>query len=402
MPSRRQLLAGTGFAGIGLIGGHAATADRSGTATLDWPMARYDAAGTSYNPDASGPTDDPQIEWEGELEQTGGFELDPPVVVDETVYAGNETLVAFDAATGDVRFSYGNHGGVYRSSPARASASIYRTETLVITSPDGVVGLNAGGGLCLFGHRFGDERWQRPSETAELSVFGPSKTPPPVAVDGTVYSVVPNTSGIVALEGDNGDERWRTDIEHDSRSGVTLTRPAVRDGTVFATGWPSQVRAIDAETGDVLWRDDHDDATILPPTATELGVVVPTRSGVTLYGTDGDVRWTRTLDGNMTDGAAAVADGRVFVINGKTSLHALDLETGDDDWSVPFNHEATPIVADGIVYVTNGVELIAFDAETGEQRFTYEAEWYLSPPAIGDGVLYIVDGDRVLALEDRA
>src|SRR6056297_2162677 len=89
MPSRRQTLAGIGLAAAGLVGGDATTAAQSPSATLDWPMARYDAAGTGYNPDASGPKDDPQVAWAGDLERTGGFEPDPPVVVDGTVYAGN-------------------------------------------------------------------------------------------------------------------------------------------------------------------------------------------------------------------------------------------------------------------------------------------------------------------------
>jgi len=135
MPSRRQTLAGAGLAAAGLVVGSTVTADRSTSATLDWPMARYDAAGTGYNPEASGPKDDPTVAWSGELESSGGYEIDQPVVVDGTVYAGNDELIALDAATGDVRFSYGSYSGVSRSSPACASTSIYRTKTLVIGSP---------------------------------------------------------------------------------------------------------------------------------------------------------------------------------------------------------------------------------------------------------------------------
>jgi|AntRauMinimDraft_3_1070383.scaffolds.fasta_scaffold00385_9 outer membrane protein assembly factor BamB len=403
MPSRRQTLAGAGLAATGLVVGSTVTAERSTSATLDWPMARYDAAGTGYNPEATGPKDDPTVAWSGELESSGGYEIDQPVVVDGTVYAGNDELIALDAATGDVRFSYGSYSGVSRSSPACASTSIYRTKTLVIGSPGGIVGLNAGGGHALFGLRFGEERWLGPGETPNSSFFGASEAPPPIALDDTVYAAVPGTGDIVALEADNGSERWRKRIEYEAAYSTTLTRPAVRDGTVFVTGWPYQVRAFDAETGEERWDDEHDEQMVRPPTATESGVVVPTRTGVTVYEADGgDVRWTRDLDGNATEGAAAVAEGRVFVTDGTESLYALDLETGDDEWSVSFSHVATPVVADGVVYVSRGIELVAFDAETGEQRFAREAERYFSPPAVGDGVLYVVDGDRVLALEEGA
>ncbi|SDC39622.1 PQQ-binding-like beta-propeller repeat protein [Natrinema hispanicum] len=400
MPSRRQTLAGIGLAAAGLVGGYATTAAQSASATLGWPMARYDAAGTGYNPDASGPKDDPRVAWAGDLERTGGLEPDPPVVVDGTVYAGTENLFALDAATGDVLFSYGNYG-VSHSSPACAATSIYRTKTLAISSPGGTVGLNAGGGMALFGVHVGKQRWRGPGTEPEPSVFGPSKAPPPVTVDETVYAVAPTTSDIVALEADNGRERWRRRFPGGDISG-TAFRPAVSGDTVYATGWPSDVAAFDAETGSKQWAESLDDADVnRPPTATENGVVVPTRRGVTLYEDSGDARWTRNLDGNATEGAVAVAEGRVFVSDGDESLYALDLETGADVWSVAFSHEATPVVADGVVYMTSGAELIAFDAATGERRFTRESGWYFSPPAVGDGVLYVVDGDQVLALEDE-
>ncbi|WP_436345245.1 outer membrane protein assembly factor BamB family protein [Natronorubrum sp. FCH18a] len=399
MPSRRRLLASVGLAAAGSLGAHAAIAAQSDSTTIDWPMDRYDAAGTGYNPDASGPKDDVEISWAASLERTGGFAIDQPVVVDGTVYAGTDELVAFDAETGDVRFSYGK---AYGSSPAHASASVYRTDTLAVATPDGIVGLNAGGGIGLFGHRFGAERWQGPGRTS-ASFFGSPETPAPVAVGETVYAAVPDTSDVVALEAGSGRERWRRRIEYDGGYGATPHRPAVRDGTVFVTAQSALIRAFDVETGDEEWRGELEDPTILAPTATEDGVVVPTRNGAAVFEADGSgIRWVRDLTGNATDGAAAVADGTVFVTDDGTdgSLHALDLETGDEEWSVPFGPGVFPVVADGVVYATDGYELAAFDAETGEERFTYEPEWYLSPPAVGDGVLYVVDGDRVLAMED--
>ncbi|NUB93323.1 PQQ-binding-like beta-propeller repeat protein [Haloterrigena sp. SYSU A121-1] len=411
MPSRRRLLAGVGLGAVGIAGGASVLGDglrtsigvasAADSAEVDWPMARYDAAGTGFNPDTSGPKDDPRIAWEGTFDRTGGFGMGPPILADGTVYASTDELVAFDAATGDVRFSYGD---AHRfSSPAHVPSSIYRTETLAVATPGGIVGLNAGGGLKLFGRRFGDERWEVSAGESGFDFFGSTEVPPPVTVDETVYGVVPETSDVVALEADSGRERWRRTVEYSDIASEALRRPAVRDGTVFVTAWPHQLRAFDAETGDEEWRDELDEQTVLAPTATDDAVVVPTRSGVTTYEADGsDVRWKRDLEGNATEGAAAVADGTVFLADSNQSLHALDLETGDEEWSVSFATPTTPVVADGVVYVTNGAEIIAFDAETGDELFAYESEWTFSPPAVGDGVLYAVDGDRLLALEGSA
>lgn len=411
MPSRRRLLVGVGLGAVGTAGSASVLDDglqtgigigsASESAETDWPMARYDAAGTSFNPDASGPKGDPRIAWEGTFDSTGGFGMGPPILADGTVYASTQELVAFDAATGDVRFSYGD---AHRfSTPAHVPSSIYRTDTLAVATSGWIVGLNAGGGLKLFGRRFGDERWKTPAGESGFDFFGPTEAPPPVSVDGTVYGVVPETSDVVALEADSGRERWRRSIAYSDIASEAPRRPAVKDGTVFATAWPYQIRAFDAETGEEEWHDELDEQMVLAPTATDDAVVVPTRSGVTTYEADGsDIRWKRDLEGNATEGAAAVADGTVFVADGDQSLHALDLETGDEEWSISFPTPTTPAAADGVVYVTNGAELIALDAETGDEQFTYESEWSFSPPAVGDGVLYIVDGDRLLALEGSA
>ena len=415
MPSRRRLLAGVGAVGVGTAGsarvldalsarvGIASAASASGP---DWPMARYDAAGTGHNPDASGPRDTPRLAWEGSFDNSGGFESGPPILVDGTVYASTDELVAFDAETGDRRFSYGESRGI--SSPAHAPSSIYRTDTLAVATPEGLVGLNAGGGYGLFGVRFGTERWRTAAGASGLDFFGSTEVVPPVTVDETVYGVVPETSDVVALEADSGRERWRRAIEYEEETySVTPRQPAVRDETVFVTAWPFQLRALDAATGNEEWRGELDEQMVRAPTAADDAVVVPTRSGVVTVEADtGEVRWERDLEGNATDGAAAVADGTVFVgdESGAESpaLRALDLETGDEEWAVPVGPGMTAVVADGIVYATDGYDLVAIDAETGDEQFTYEAEWHFSPPSVGDDVLYILDGDRLLALEEAA
>ncbi|MGQ3411155.1 outer membrane protein assembly factor BamB family protein [Natrinema sp. LN54] len=403
MPSRRRLLAGCGLSLAGLLAGGTLLADRSATTDTDWPMARYDAAGTGYNPDASGPRDEVHVAWDESLESVSGFEVTPPVLVDDTLYTVGDEFVAIDTERGAARFSV---DAIDASSPTYVPSSVYQTGTLAVTAKDGVIGLSAGGGVELFGLRFGDVRWRGPGQVSEIDFRDRSETPSPVRVGDTVYTAIPDTAEIVALEADSGHERWRRgfDRDDDEAGGITH-RPAVRDGIVFATGRPGEVAAFDAESGTKRWDRTLEDATVRPPTATEAGVVVPTRTGIRLLEADsGARRWRKSLEGNATRGAAAVAEGRVFVADDGVDgeLHALDLETGKPAWSVSYGHDDTPIVADGVVYVTNSsYELAAFDAETGDPGCTYGAKWAISMPAVGDGTLYVVDGDRVLALEEQ-
>ena len=394
MPSRRWLLAGAGVALTGLLGSHA-IADRTRATTVDWPMARYDAARTGYSPDASGPKDDPSVTWERDLESSFGGGA-TPILFEDTLYVVAGSISALEADTGSVEFTY---DGSYRSSPAPVDASIYRTDTLAVSSPTGVFGLNAGGGHGLgpLG-RTGADRWHGPGEEPGRSILGPPDSPPPVAVDGTIYAAVPGTNDLVALEGTDGTERFC--VSHGAGTG--LYAPAVRDGTIYVVGYAGELGAYDAETGENRWVEDVDVLNPYAPTVTADGVVVPARSTVTCFDHDGNRRFTYDHDGNVSDpdrAAVAVADGRVFVVDGTGSLHAIDLGTGEADWTASVGGLASPVVADGVVYLTNyGVS--AFDAENGEKRWEVDLEWPTTAPIVGDERLYVVEDDRVLALEE--
>ncbi|WP_435179032.1 PQQ-binding-like beta-propeller repeat protein [Halorussus sp. AFM4] len=406
--ARRSALRGLGCGLVGLGSGVVASgasrlgaaagaqppdADDAGAAGPDWPMARYDAAGTGYNPRASGPKDAVRERWVREPDGFSGG-TGSPILLDGTLSATGQVLLALDAATGETRFA---HEGSYRSSPARAAAEAYATDTLAVTAPAGVSGLNAGGGLSLLGRQFGVERWHGPGGEPDVSVFGAPTATPPVAVDGTVYAAIPRTEHVVALDASSGRERWR------ASPGDELHRPAVRDGRLYAVNWPHRATAYDAGDGGQLWQTDLVDQMVLPPTATPGGVVVPQRTGISaLDAEDGSVRWRFDHDGNATEGAAAVAEGTVYVQSDREdgTLHALDLETGDERWSAPISGDATPVVADGVVYARAYSDLVAVDASDGTVRWRYDSKLPLSTPAVGDGVVYAVSHGRVLALAE--
>nr|WP_230198571.1 PQQ-binding-like beta-propeller repeat protein [Halopiger goleimassiliensis] len=367
-------------------------------------MARYDAAGTGGNPAASGPKDGVQVRWETAPE-TAVSGPAPPVLIGETLFAvGREGLVALERDTGRLRFERLGHS--YLSAPARVSTTTYRSDTLAVTGIDGVHGLSADGGYAAAGYSVGLERWYAPGREPPMKRYASPAGPPPVATEGSVYAVLPGSDRIIALDGNSGRVRWEQDVE---TSVATLaSRPAVRNGTVFVCGWES-VLAFDAETGQHRWTGmpgtdgtgRHRD--LLAPTATDEGIVVPSRSDVALLDpADGSLEWEYRHDGNATDGSAAVADGTVFVSDGDDALHAIDLETGTKEWTAEYRHEVHPVVADGVVYLTYAwhPELVALDAETGERRFTYEGLEWPSQPVVGDGVLYVVGHERVVALEE--
>lgn len=392
--TRRAALVGGSTAVLGLAGIRGVDSEESRVEGSDWPMARYDAEGTGYNPSVSGPKEDVRVKWRRKPDGFYGRSA-TPVLLGDSVYVVGVKLVALAAETGATRFA---HEGSYRSSLARADATAYTTDTLAVTGSAGVFGLNGEGGLRIRDIEFGIERWHTSQSDTDTDISGPPSGVPPVAVDNTVYAVLPGTGDLTAISASSGRIRWR------QSPGDELRRPAVHDGTVFAVNWPLQVSAYDAATGTRRWQKPLDEQMVLAPTATDDSVIVPDRTGVTaLDATDGSKRWRFTHDGNVTEGAAAVADGRVFLSSGEQdgAIYALDLATGESLWSAPVGDEGTPVVADGVVYVPSRAssELIALDAANGTVRWRFETRQAPSTPVIGDNAVYFVASDRIVALE---
>ncbi|ELY68015.1 PQQ-binding-like beta-propeller repeat protein [Natrinema versiforme] len=406
MPSRRRLLVGLSGTAVALTGTYA-TLGATNAERLEWPMVRYDPAGTGSNPDAAGPKDGVEVAWQRDTDSSM-YGQTAPILVGETLYAvGQQSLVAFDRETGEIRFV---RDGQYWSSPARAAAKAYRRDTLAVNGREGIYGLSAGGGYEVFGRSIGTERWHSHGRESQRWTSSSPREPSPVAANGSVYAVVPDSDRVVALDASSGRIRWEQTVG-EPRS-IGSNRPAVRDGTVYVSSRPGDVVAFDAETGDRRWSvrpEPHADSALeyrnfSPPTVTDAGLVVPDREGVVLLDrTDGSVRWEYVHDGNAPDGSAAVADGTVFVTDGEESLHAIDLENGTREWTAEYSPDTDPVVADGVVYLGYQIsELVAIDAETGDRRWTYEGSTYFTQPIVGDGVMYVLADEGLLALEEAS
>nr|WP_247729601.1 PQQ-binding-like beta-propeller repeat protein [Halovivax limisalsi] len=361
-------------------------------------MPRYDAAGTGHNPAGSGPADDAAVRWE-QSANGAVFGSPTPILVDGTlITAGGGSFAAFDAETGEKRFE---RSVSYSSAPAWVGSDIYRTGTLAVTGPEGVFGLNAGGGYDLAGWSVGAERWHAPRLDSAGGLFGAATGRAPVAVGGTVIAAVPGTRRFVALDGDSGRIEWRHEVG--DTGGDPLLRPVVRDGVAYLASWPNDLHAVEVESGDSLWEVELDADEILSPTATSEGIVVPDWNAVLLVDPeDGHTRWTYDYDGNATDWSAAVANDTVFLTDGDGFLHAIDLASGDEVWSTETSRQSAPVVADGVVYISTLGEatISAFDVGSGDRLWTRDGPVGPSQPIVGDGVLFVAGYDRTVALEE--
>lgn len=411
MISRRQLLAGSSLTLAGIIGGPRALdtpIQMAVTSEIDWPMARFDAAGTGTNPAASGPKSDPQVRWECEPDASiiGSA---PPILVGNTLFVtARGALVGIERETGTVRFE--RSGYSYLSAPTRVTANAYQTDALAVRGREGIYGLNADGGYAIAGYSFGLQRWHSPGQEPTLRTSANPTEPSPVAFDGTVYAIVPNTNRVVALDANSGRVYWKYAIGDGGSSHPK--RPSVHNGTVYVTSWPNYVIALDAGTGERRWHVELESQEpergnnfreVLSPTVTDEGLVVPSQRAISLLDLEnGHLKWEYVHDGTVSDGSVAVANGLIFVADGEEALHAVDLETGEEVWVAEYAHDVSPVVADGVVYLGYFwlPELVAIDTETGERLWTYDVPHGSSQPIVGDRILYLVSQNRVIALEE--
>ena len=186
-------------------------------------------------------------------------------------------------------------------------------------------------------------------------------------------------------------------------SSYILGSPIVANGVVYVGAGDSRLYAVNAATGNLVWRIpmDGDDAWL-----TEADGVIYVSGGSRLLAVDaadGNVLWQYDV-GPVYYSTPAVADGVVYVGGWDRNLYAVDAATGDLRWRYETlgNIRSTPAVADGVVYFrSSDGYLYAVDAATGEHRWAspIQGRGNYQSPAVDGGVVYAGADDRLYALD---
>ncbi len=233
----------------------------------------------------------------------------------------------------------------------------------------------------------GREVWRqrlRPAESRDRVARGGG-----LAVgDGRVY-VTTGFGFAVALNADTGEEVWRAD------GGAPFQgAPTASGARVFAVTNNSELLGIDAATGEVSWTHQaiSEPARILaassPAVAGET-VVAPFASGeiMALLGANGRRLWVDGLTraGRLTSlsaindvaGRPAIDNGVVFAVSHSGVLAAIDLRSGQRVWARSFASTQTPWIAGDVLYaVTIDGELAAFDRTSGAAYWVRQLRRY--------------------------
>lgn len=366
----------------------ACPADRSlsGAPTDDWGQPQSDAASTGYVAEESVGTASACVAWRREdVAPVSGA----VVLSDSYVFAGTEGrrgLRAFDRTTGEPAWTTESSlsDAINVWNPLVVDGTVYFT---------GEVG-GDGGHVFAFDAETGAERW-RAKPAAGVQNMGPVRY-----ADGTLYGTswlgdTDAESVVWALDASERTTRWERRLD-----GRGLTSCSVGNGRVYLGGderVAAGVQALDASTGEVLWRavdaqvagaptvttdavyattNDTPDAPSLFALDPETGatrwtyetlngtdgsviaagdtVTYRTSDGLFCLGTDGTGRWRYTGRGARSQRGSPVRVGETIVVGSTgndSGLAAVDATTGDPQWSIPTRDvPTTPAVVDGDVY----------------------------------------------------
>ena len=220
--------------------------------------------------------------------------------------------------------------------------------------------------------------------------------------DGRVYA---NAEDLLAIDAGSGDVVWRVDT-----GGDRLTTPAATaDGVVFTNRVEGIVTALDVD-GERRWTHRTDTETRSPTVAGDTVYVAtstdPGKAGrlLALNRTDGTVRWTVDTP-SPKRGTAPVVDGDAVYLgcSGRDhgTLVALDRGDGTEQWSFTDENSTVyePAVTDAAVYAGSNDNHIYALSRTGELQWQLETNSVVGTVVAGENLLYAANNERLFAID---
>jgi len=341
---------------------------------------------------------------------TGGAIRSTPVVTATRIFVGSEDggLYALNRADGRIVWRFAA-GDPVTASPAVASGL--------------VIGATHGGRIFAVDQSTGRLRWSfktgpaLPFNTYPAGAWDVWASSPVIA--GTT-AVIGGRDGLVyALEVATGRTRWTA-----RTGGMVRATPAVLDGMVVVGSWDGRVYALDLATGRERWvhrtigdtldsnKFGFDRRALQSSPAIDGGrIFVGSRDGG-LYALDassGERLWRATHRGSWVGGSPVVKDGVVYVGSSDGQfVQAVDAATGSERWRYPTgaNVNSSPVFARGMVIVGTQAndspwgDLLALDKDSGRLRWRLRCEEaiFSSPVAVGSMIYVGTDAGDLLAI----
>ncbi|MFV0505086.1 MAG: PQQ-binding-like beta-propeller repeat protein [Bacteroidales bacterium] len=199
---------------------------------------------------------------------------------------------------------------------------------------------------------------------------------------------------VYALNPDNGNLVWKKDLGYNRLPGYVSGM--VSNGKTVFTGFGNQLCALDARTGNEIWRNKewNGGEGAVPTLTLADGVLVASAHWRALYGHDastGELLWKRDDDGIRFRDATLSFSDNVLWLTQNEKLFKLNPKTGStiESFITGMNHtnNSAPIVNGNTVFVgstDNGVS--ALDKNTGKRLWHFKTNRTIfhTPPYASD------------------
>jgi outer membrane protein assembly factor BamB len=222
----------------------------------------------------------------------------------------------------------------------------------------------------------GEPAWDAPA-ALEAVVLAPVTVDERAAYVGDVEGVV------TALAVDSGEELWTAELGSQVSGAVGVDGDRVYVPAVGARSEPGAVVALDAATGEEVWRASEEAIRGNPVSAVVVTgsalLLLEASSVVSLDPEDGGLEWHTEIVNPLrsppfffqgtASPAPVSADGSVYVVDVTGRVYALDAETGAIRWDHALNEPSPvspPIVTpDHVLVTSDSGTLSAIDRDTG-------------------------------------
>lgn len=242
---------------------------------------------------------------------------------------------------------------------------------------------------------------------------------PPALANGIAY-VVNKFGNLRAVTLEDHRTVWEhlRDPQNSGRP-TDVTAPVYSDGKLFVAFLDGELLALDAKTGDRIWkRNLHAHLESSPLVVAEtLYIGTDRRELVALDASDGQVKWRFDAPGAIKASPSHHA-GRIYVADYEGSMYALDARTGRALWRTnttrvkPFGKGgfySSPAVGFGYVYAARDDGTVyALDERTGKVSWYFQTNNFMyGSPALAEvpgtpPTLYIGSyDDHLYALDAR-
>jgi outer membrane protein assembly factor BamB len=253
-------------------------------------------------------------------------------------------------------------------------------------------------------------------EVAWRTTFGRFTAASPTVGQGVVYQPLMNKPGqdrksapgyMVALDAETGEEIWRFE------AGVVESSPLLADGVLYFGTFDDKLYALDAESGKPRWTFKAGDDVKGGPVLGGGAVYFGSYDGK-VYAVDqrsGKPRWESAAQGGLRGAGnfyatPALAYGRVFIGNTDGKVYTFGAKSGNLLWSKStggFVYSSAALWNKTVFVGSYDKQLYALDAATGDVRWSFRANDRISGPAtvMAERVYFSTLGGRTYALDAK-